>query len=102
LSGNPPSRTTYLWSEGWIFFRGFTVEYIDRNKNIEADELVKAAARNTSLPVDVFLQTITDASIKMIESEPSVINIIHGEDWWAPIMVYLRHYYEPDSTIKQT
>jgi hypothetical protein len=84
------------------FFRGFTVEYIDRNKNIEADELTKAAARNTSLPADVFLQTITDASIKMIEPEPSVINIIHGEDWWAPIMVYLRHYYEPDSTIKQT
>jgi hypothetical protein len=27
-------------------FKGFTIEYIDRNKNSEADELVKVAARN--------------------------------------------------------
>jgi hypothetical protein len=32
------------------YFRGFLVEYIDRNKNIEADELVKAAARKIALP----------------------------------------------------
>jgi hypothetical protein len=60
------------------FFKGFAVEYIDRNKNSEADELMKAAARNTPLPTDVFLQTISDALIKTIESEPRVINIIHG------------------------
>jgi hypothetical protein len=36
------------------FFRGFTIEYIDRNKNTEADELAKAVARNTPLPADVF------------------------------------------------
>jgi ribonuclease HI len=38
-----------------FFFKGFTVEYIDRNKNSEADELMKAAARNNPLPADVFL-----------------------------------------------
>jgi hypothetical protein len=38
----------------------------------------------------------------MIEPEPRVINIIHGEDWQAPIMAYLHHYYEPDSAIEQT
>jgi ribonuclease HI len=47
-----------------IFFKGFTVEYIDKNKNFEADELVKAAARNNPLPDDVFLETIIDTSIK--------------------------------------
>jgi ribonuclease HI len=47
-------------------FNGFTVECIDRNKNSEADELAKVAARNNPLPVDVFLQAITDASIKTI------------------------------------
>jgi hypothetical protein len=57
-------------------FKGFTIEYIDRNKNSEADELAKAATRNNPLPVDVFLQTIIDASIKTIELEPKVINII--------------------------
>jgi hypothetical protein len=38
-----------------IFFKGFTVEYINRNKNVEADELAKAAARSTPLSADVFL-----------------------------------------------
>jgi hypothetical protein len=85
-----------------IFFKGFTIEYIVRNKNAEAAELVKAAAHNTPLLVDVFLQIITDTPIKTIEPEPRVINIIQGEDWQAPIMVYLRHYYEPDSTVEQT
>jgi hypothetical protein len=42
---------------------------------------MKAAARNNPLPTDVFSQTIIDASIKTIEPEPGVINIIQGEDW---------------------
>jgi hypothetical protein len=57
-------------------FKDFIVEHIDRNKNTEADELAKAAARNTPLPVDIFLQITSDASIKMIEPEPRIINII--------------------------
>jgi ribonuclease HI len=64
-----------------FFFKGFTVQYIDRNKNSEADELVKAVTCNNPLPADVFSQSISDASIKTIESEPRVINIIQGEDW---------------------
>jgi hypothetical protein len=36
------------------FFKGFTVEYIDRNKNAKANELVKAAARNAPLPANIF------------------------------------------------
>jgi hypothetical protein len=83
------------------YFKGFTVEHIDRNKNTEADELVKAAAHNTPLPVDVFLQIISDVSIKMIELERRIINVIQGEDWRAPIMTYLHHYYEPDTTVEQ-
>jgi hypothetical protein len=82
-------------------FKGFTVDYIDRNKNTEAEELTKAVARNTPLPPDVFLQIILDASIKIIEPQPRVINIIQGEDWRASIMAYLWHYYEPDITVGQ-
>jgi hypothetical protein len=63
------------------FFKGFTVEHIDRNKNSEADELAKAAARNTPLAANVFLQVILDASIKTIEPEPKVINVVQGKDW---------------------
>jgi hypothetical protein len=84
-----------------FFFKCFTVEYIDRNKNTEADELAKAAAHNTPLPADVFLEIISVTSIKTIKLEPRVINIIQDEDWRAPIMAYLRHYYGPDTTVEQ-
>jgi hypothetical protein len=67
------------------------------NKNAEADNLAKAAAHNTPIPTDVFFQMIKDASVKRVLQEPKLINIIEGEDWRAPIMAYLRHYYEPDN-----
>jgi hypothetical protein len=49
------------------YCKGFTVEYIERAKNVEADQLAKATARNTPLPADVFLQVILDPSIKTVE-----------------------------------
>jgi ribonuclease HI len=58
------------------YFKGFIVEYIERTKNVEDKELAKATARNTPLPSDVFLQVMSDASIKTIEPEPKVINAI--------------------------
>jgi hypothetical protein len=79
-------------------FKGFTVEYIKRSKNPEADDLVKAAAHNMPLPTDVFFQVVPDALIKTVEPEPRLINLIEGEDWCAPIMAYLHHYYEPNNT----
>jgi hypothetical protein len=36
------------------YFKGFIVEYVERTKNIEADELAKAATRKTMLPPYVF------------------------------------------------
>jgi hypothetical protein len=32
------------------YFRGFSVEHIERAKNTKTDELVKVAARKTTLP----------------------------------------------------
>jgi hypothetical protein len=40
------------------YFRGFTVEYIECNKNAEADELAKATAHNTMMPIDVFFRCL--------------------------------------------
>jgi hypothetical protein len=62
------------------YFKGFTTEYIERTKNVKADEWVKAMARNTSLPIDVFFHVISDASVKTVEAELRVINLIEGED----------------------
>jgi ribonuclease HI len=49
------------------YINGFTVENIKRSKNVEADELVKAVARKTTLPPIVFIQTIEDSTVKTIE-----------------------------------
>jgi hypothetical protein len=78
--GTNPQEIFSSGQKNGIFFKGFTIEYIDRNKNSEVDALVKAAAHNNPLPAHVFLQTITNASIKIIETEPIIINIIQGED----------------------
>jgi hypothetical protein len=83
------------------YSKGFTVEYIERNKNTEADELAKAAAHNTLMPPDVFYQILEDASVKTVLLEPKLVNIIEGEDWRAPIMAYFHHYYEPDGTTEK-
>jgi ribonuclease HI len=36
------------------FFKGFTMEHIERAKNTEADELAKAVGTKAVLPLDVF------------------------------------------------
>jgi hypothetical protein len=58
------------------YFEGFIVEYIERGKISEANELAKAVTHNTPLPLDAFFQVVLDASIKIVEAEPRVINVI--------------------------
>jgi hypothetical protein len=83
------------------YFKGFTTEYIERNKNTKADDLAKVAALNTPMPPDVFYLVHEDPSVKTVLLEPRLFNIIKGEDWSAPIMAYLCHNYEPDNTTKK-
>jgi ribonuclease HI len=61
------------------YFKGFTFEYIERNKNTEADDLAKVATRSTPMPADVFFQVLKDASVKTVLLEPRLINIIEGK-----------------------
>jgi hypothetical protein len=58
------------------YFRGFSVKHIDKNKNTKADELAKMAARKIALPRDVFFQRIEDSSVKTIELESRMVNVI--------------------------
>jgi hypothetical protein len=53
------------------------------------------------MPANVFFQILEDASVKIVLPEPRLINIIEWEDWRAPIITYLCHYYELDSTNEQ-
>jgi hypothetical protein len=62
------------------YFKGFIVEYNERNKNCKANESAKVAAHNTPLPLDVFFLVMLDASIKTIIAEPRVISAIQGGD----------------------
>jgi ribonuclease HI len=82
-------------------FKRFTVQYIEWSKNTEVDDLAKVAARNTSMPADVFFQVLEDASVKIVLPEHRLININEEKDSRDPIMAYLHHYYEPDGTNKQ-
>jgi hypothetical protein len=82
------------------YFKGFVVEYIERTKNTNADELDKAVAKKVVLSPDVFFQVSEDPSVKTVEPRPRMVNIIQGEDWRAPIMAYLHHHYEPDNSIE--
>jgi hypothetical protein len=80
------------------YFKGFSIEHIERSRNTEANELVKIAAKKMTSPLpNIFSQILEDSSVKTVESEPRIVNIIQGEDWRAPIMVYPHHHYEPDS-----
>jgi ribonuclease HI len=58
------------------FFKGFIVHYIERTKNEEEDELAKAAAKKAVIPLEVFFQVIEAPSIKTVEPEPRMVNII--------------------------
>jgi hypothetical protein len=62
------------------YFKGFIVQYVERNKNTKANKLAKVVARNTPLLTDVFFQVIEDALVKTVEPEPKIINAIEGED----------------------
>jgi hypothetical protein len=39
------------------YFKGFMMEYIERNKNTKADDLAKAAACNIPMSIDVFFSS---------------------------------------------
>jgi hypothetical protein len=47
------------------YFKGFTVEYIERNKNTEVDDLAKAAAHNIPMPTDVFFKSLRTLRSKL-------------------------------------
>jgi hypothetical protein len=73
-----------------------------RKAVLPLDELAKATARKAVLPPDVFLQAIEDPSVKIVEPEPRMVNVMQGEVWRAQIMAYLCHHYEPNNNTEWT
>jgi hypothetical protein len=77
-----------------IQFRGFTIQHIDRNKNEEAEALMKAAARGDPKPSDVFSQVI-EALIVREQDGHKDLSLIMTKDWRALITLYLQGHYHP-------
>jgi hypothetical protein len=78
-------------------FKGFTLQHIERNKNEEANTLVKAAAKGEPLPSDVFYHVVGMPVVRKLEGLQitqhadghQIVNLIMAKDWWAPITLYL-------------
>jgi hypothetical protein len=62
--------------------------------------LAKAAAKKIVIPPHVFYQVIEDPTVKTVEPEPRMVNVVQGEDWRASIMAYLHSHYKLDSNTK--
>jgi ribonuclease HI len=99
----PPS--TYIWplSEEWrTISKALPLSTLREPKTLKLLNWPRLQPATHLYQLMYFFQVISDASIKIVEVEPRVINLIQGEDWRVPIMAYLRHYYEPDNTTKHT
>ena len=81
------------------YFKGFDIEFVKRNQNSEADELAKIASNGHPLPPDVFYTVQTEPSIANT-SEVKIVSLIEGEDWRAPIIAYLKGFFEPENPIE--
>jgi hypothetical protein len=45
------------------YFKGFSIEHIERSRNTEANELVKTAAKKMTSPLpNIFFQILEDSS----------------------------------------
>jgi len=61
-------------------FKGFTLQYIPRAENYEADELAKAAANNTPLPEGTFYQIIGAPATESLPKAFRSVLLTEGED----------------------
>jgi hypothetical protein len=82
------------------YVRQFSVSHMEGAKNTKTDEMAKAMTQKTTLPLDVFFQTLQDSSVKTVELERRTVNVTQGDDWRAPIIAYLHHHYESDNNTK--
>ena len=83
------------------YFLGFSVKSMPRAKNAEADELAKAAAQSSPLPLDVFYEVLKYHSIDCDEAPMKFINAIASKDWRAQIIAFLKGFFEPKTNTEK-
>jgi len=62
-------------------FQGFTLQYIPRAENAEADKLVKAAANNLPMPNGAFYQVLQVPATQATAKAFKTILVTESEDW---------------------
>jgi len=62
-------------------FKGFTLQYIPRAENCEADELAKAAANNIALLEGTFYQILETPMTESLPKAFRSVLLTEGEDW---------------------
>src|SRR3954471_24530319 len=80
-------------------FAGYSVEWIDRRKNEEADALSCIGSARLAPPTGVFLDTITKPSVSpprdiyvgfLLQPEAALVALIaEPKDWTRPYIAYL-------------
>jgi hypothetical protein len=61
-------------------FKGFTLQYIPRTENSEADGLAKAAANNLALPAGTFYQVLKAHATESLPKAFRSVLLAEGED----------------------
>jgi hypothetical protein len=81
-------------------FQGFTLKYIPRAENTEADELAKAVANNTSFPEGTFYQILQALATQTTTKAFKTIMITEFEDQRQLIIDYLNniHHLEDEAS----
>lgn len=77
-------------------FHGFTLKYIPRAENEEADELAKAAANKVPLPLGTFFQELmlpTTAALKAFKE----VQLTESEDWRQAIVECIKGTYKSET-----
>ena len=62
-------------------FQGFTLKYIPRAKNLEVDELAKAAANNLPMPEGMFYQELQTPATEATPKAFKQNLVTESEDW---------------------
>jgi ribonuclease HI len=62
-------------------FQGFTLKYVPRAENLEADELAKAATNNLPIPERTFYQVLKAPATQVTKKAFKQVLLIESEDW---------------------
>ena len=82
-------------------FQGFMVKYVPRAENKEADELAKAAATNSHIPLEVFYHVVKKPATDMLKMAFNSVMLVQNEDWRQVIIDTIHNSSSPKSEAEE-